>query len=172
MDPKQQEMSNYITKPKLHKMANSSFTDIFARRKHEVDRCVIQFLQKDVFEKQVNKSDTDERLKMMMDQGTHIVFNYVSLVLFPEVFTSWVRSRKEGITEKEASQLYQSIGNVVTQKEKDIFDKDIRQQIIRYQEQKRYEEEEDNDYDEEDEEQLTQCLQAYTVNVILIINGE
>ena len=48
--------------------------------------------------------------------------------------------------------MYQAIGNVVTQKEKDIFDEDIKQQILRDQEEKHVVEEEDNDYDEDDEE--------------------
>ena len=45
--------------------------------------------------------------------------------------------------------MYQDIGNVVTQKEKDIFEEDIGQQILRDQEEKMDEEEEDNDYDED-----------------------
>ena len=110
--PSQHELRHSI--PKLQKMANSNFIELFAKNIHEMDTTVMQFLKNGVFEIQLHKPETDKRLKKMAKEGGHITFNYVSLVLFPEVFTSWVRSRREGITSQEASNLYQAVGNIVT----------------------------------------------------------
>ena len=89
LDPQQQELRKCKSYTKLHKMANSKFTHLFGP---EMEEDVMMFLEKEVFEKQILQSDTDESLKVMVAQGPHVVFNYVSLVLFPEVFTSWVKS--------------------------------------------------------------------------------
>ena len=60
-----QELSNF-TVTKLHQMANSKFTDIFASRKEEYDKNIQKFLQQDVFENRINKADTDGILKIMI----------------------------------------------------------------------------------------------------------
>ena len=102
-------------------MANPNFTNLFGIRKHETTRNIMQFLEKEVFEKQINKVYTDERLQRMVSQGTHIAFNYSSLVLFPEVFTSWVRSRREDIMVEEANQVYQSVANNLSEEKTDMW---------------------------------------------------
>ena len=87
-----------------------SLQQAVATRKPEITRNILEILEKEVFEKQINKVYTDERLKTMVSWGTPVAFNYSSLVLFPEVFTSWVRSRREDITAEEANEVYQSVG--------------------------------------------------------------
>ena len=107
---------------------------------------------RDLFEKQLNEADTDPRLMQMSARGSHIAFNYVSLVLFPEVFISWIKTRKEGTTSREAGRVYQSVGKNISQRERDIFDEDIKQQIEREKEANPWEGE-DNDYDETSDEE-------------------
>ena len=92
----------------------------FGIRKHEITGNILQFLEKEVFENQINKVYTDERLKIMVSQGTHIAFNYSSLVLFPEVFTSWVRSRREDIMPEQANEVYQAVGKNLSEERTDI----------------------------------------------------
>jgi len=107
MDKKQHICRDFI--PKLVRCSNSSFIDIFGKRKYMIDRDVRITLLETVFNKMTKKKDFDPRLTKLLTQSKDYGRDYVTLVLFPEVFISWVDSVR-GCGIQEAERIFLTVG--------------------------------------------------------------
>ena len=119
MNPKQQEIKGSL--PNLYKLANCQFPTIFSKQSNQIDREVIEELT-DIFDNQVNQEDTAKELKEILERGTHIKFNYITLVLYPETFVAWIRKKLGGIDRIKANRIFREIGAETVRMEGDTLD--------------------------------------------------
>jgi len=112
MDSKQRTVKS--TLPELIKISNPSFMNIFGKKREMIDRDLRIFLRQKIFDKTVKSKDFDPRLKNLLRQSQVYGHDYVDLVLYPELFISWL-TRVRKCKQLEAERFYQTVGQIVSQ---------------------------------------------------------
>jgi len=121
MDSKQRVVKGCI--PELIKISNQSFMNIFGKRREIIDRDVRIFMKHNIFDKTVENKDFDTRLKNLLKQSQTYGHDYVELVLYPELFISWL-AKARSCTQVEADRFYQTVGQVVSQAMQDKMERE------------------------------------------------
>jgi len=116
MDSKQRNVRNNL--PELLKMSNNSFMNIFGKKRESIDRDIRIYLLENVFNKTKISKEFDPRLTTLLAQSLDHGRQYIELVLYPELFISWL-SVTRNCRYLEADRFYQTVGQVVSQKEID-----------------------------------------------------
>merc|ERR1712142_342415 len=141
MDHKQRRVRNNL--PELIKISNSSFMNIFGKKRESIDRDVRIFIQEAVFDKTIKSQDVDRGLTDLFQQFKDCGRDYVELVLYPELFISWVKKERR-CTFMEAESFFQRVGQVVSAEELERLGREWLEGN------KNTEEEHDSEEDEED----------------------
>ena len=129
MDHKQRNNPQRVIS-ELHMLANPAFVDLFGKNKDSLDTNIRHYLEEEVFKPQIVKRGTDKRLKELCSESDYTGYKYVELVMFPQLFVSFLQSH-QNISAEQAEKLYLDIGRVISQKERDDFDEEIRRNIER-----------------------------------------
>ena len=118
MNKRQRRFSFHMTE--LWILGNPMFMNIFGERAQPIDRDLRIFLRENVFKKAAGEENFDSRLTELLERSSGLVGEYVELVLYPELFVSWVRSKKK-CGQEMADMFFQTVGTLVSEYEMDQF---------------------------------------------------